>query len=103
MKFQVQDITVNDYNSAFEIIKDKVRTKIHELNKPELLNNIKEYPHKHQFLTDGITITIESSPSDNLKELDDNSIVSTLTFAFKGQKAEIYEIIKNPKEKKKNK
>ena len=100
MKFKIEDIIVNDYQSAFEIIKDKVRTKLHELNKPEILDIIKEKPHKHQYLTDGITVTIESVIGDHLNDLDDNSVVATLTFAFKGEKPYVYKIIKNPKEKK---
>lgn len=100
MKFKIDDITVNDYTSAFEVIKDKIRTKLHEINKAEILNLISEKPHKHQYLTDGITVTIESVISDNLNDLDDNSVAATLTFAFKGEKPYIYKIIKNPKEKK---
>lgn len=100
MKFKVDDITVNDYTSAFEIIKDKVRTKLHEINKAELLNHIKEYEHKYQFLTDGITLTIQSTLEKELSTIEDNSIVATITLAFKGEKPLNYKIIKNPKKEK---
>lgn len=100
MKFKIDNIIVNDYNSAFEVIKDKIRAKLHEINKAEILNLISEKPHRYQYLTDGITVTIESIISDHLNDLDDNSVAATLTFAFKGEKPYVYKIIKNPKEKK---
>lgn len=100
MEFKIDDITINDYTSAFEVIKDKIRAKLHKINKAEMLNLISEKPHRYQYLTDGITVTIESIISDHLNDLDDNSVAATLTFAFKGEKPYVYKIIKNPKEKK---
>ena len=100
MKFKVDDITTNDYTSAFEIIKDKIRTKLHEINKAELLNHITEKKYKYQFLTDGITLTIQSTSKNELNNLEDNSIAATITFTFKNEKPLIYKIIKNPKQEK---
>lgn len=103
MKFQIEDTIVNNYTSAFEVIKDKVRTKLHELNKAEIIDNIKEQPHKTQYLTDGVTLTIESTPSNELTTITDNSIAATITIDFKNEKEkkpEIYKIIKNPKKDK---
>ena len=98
MKFKIDDIIVDDYQTAFEIIKDKIRPELSDINKHEMISIIKDYPFKNQFSTD--TIIIESIPKENLDSAQDNTTVATVTFTFPRGKVVKYEIIKNPSDKK---
>ena len=77
MKFKIDDIIVDDYQTAFEIIKDKIRPMLSDINKHEMISIIKDYPFKNQFST-----------------------VATVTLTFPRGKIVKYEIIKNPSDKK---
>lgn len=100
MKFKIEDIIVDDYQTAFEIIKDKIRPELSNINKHEMILVIKDYPFKNQFSTDGITIIIESIQKENLDSVQDNTTVATVTLTFPRGKIVKYEIIKNPSDKK---
>ena len=49
MKFKIEDVIVDDYQTAFEIIKEKVRPTLRDINKQEMISIIKEYTFKNQF------------------------------------------------------
>ena len=100
MKFKIEDIIVDDYQTAFEIIKDKIRPTLREINKQEMISIIKDYPFKNQFSTDGITIIIESIQKENLDSVQDNATIATVSLTFPRGKIVKYEIIKNPSDKK---
>ena len=97
MKFTVNDIKVNDYNSAFEVIKDLIRPKLVELNKLSLLDKIKEYDHETYFSTDGITISIKSTKTEDLSTTKDESVVATIAVLQPRQKELVYKIVKHSK------
>lgn len=103
MKFKIEDIIVDDYQTAFEIIKEKVRPILRDINKQEMISIIKEYPFKNQFSTDGITVIIESVQTNNLDSVQDNKTAATVTLTFPRGKIMKYEIIKNPSVKKEKK
>lgn len=97
MKFTVNDIKVNDYNSAFEVIKDLIRPKLVELNKLSLLDKVKEYDHETYFSTDGITISIKSTKKEDLINMQDKAVVATIVILQPRQKELTYKIIKHSK------
>lgn len=99
MKFKIEDVIVDDYQTAFEIIKEKVRPTLRDINKQEMISIIKEYTFKNQFSTDGITVIIESVQTNNLDSVQDNKTAATVTLTFPRGKTMKYEIIKNPSDK----
>lgn len=103
MKFQIQDKIVNDYQSAFEVIKDKIYSTLKELNKLDVLNIIKPQQVNYNYYTDGLTLYIKSAMPQELNDKDDNTIVASINILVKGQKPQKFDIIKNPKTNKKKK